>query len=221
MQKQAIIVAGGSGKRMGAEIPKQFIEIQGKPVLIHTLEQFHQFDATIKLIVVLPGTQHNYWQELLKKQGCSIPHVLVNGGQERFYSVLNALQVLEPGGVVAIHDGVRPLVSFDTLHRCFHAAEKHKAIIPAIPVTESVRWSDQEKNYSLDRSNLFLVQTPQVFDVSLIVKAYQQPFQKTFTDDASVVEALGETIHMVEGNPENIKITRPMDLLMAEALLKK
>ncbi len=219
MIKSAIIVAGGSGKRMGTEIPKQFLEIHGKPILLHTLEQFFNYDNQMKLILVLPEAQHSFWEELLVKHQPKIPYLLAKGGVERFNSVKNGLEFIDGEGLVAVHDGVRPLVTFETIHRCFSAAALYASAIPVIPVTESVRWSNKSQNHALNRSELFLVQTPQVFSVKLLKEAYKQPFDTTFTDDASVVEKLVQEIHLVEGNPENIKITRPMDLLMAKALL--
>jgi|SRR3989339_563119 2-C-methyl-D-erythritol 4-phosphate cytidylyltransferase len=219
IQKYTIIVAGGSGKRMGTELPKQFIEIHGKPILMHTLERFFEFDNLMKLIIVLPESQHFYWSGLIKKHQCTIPHQLTVGGVERFHSVKNGLQLVDGSGLVAIHDGVRPLVSLETIQHCFEAAALYASAIPVVPVTESVRWDDKTSNHAIDRGKLFLVQTPQVFSIKLLKEAYQQPFDATYTDDAGVAEKLGTEIHLVEGNPENIKITRPMDLLVAEALL--
>jgi 2-C-methyl-D-erythritol 4-phosphate cytidylyltransferase len=150
-----------------------------------------------------------------------VPHHLANGGSERFFSVLNGLQKLDSDGLVAIHDGVRPLVSLETIDRCFEAAAIYATAIPVVPVTESVRWNNKVTNKALDRRLLFFVQTPQVFSLSLLKESYNQSFDTTFTDDASVVEKMGHEVHLVEGNPENIKITRPMDLLVAEAIIQK
>lgn len=219
-QKYAIIVAGGSGKRMGTEIPKQFIDVQGLPILMHTINCFVNFDAELKIIVVLPESQHEYWAALLKKYKFNIDHKLAKGGAERFHSVLNGLQYISKNSLVAIHDGVRPLVSKETIKNCFEAAEKHGTSIPVIPATESIRKITEETNIALDRSKYFMVQTPQVFQADIILKAYEQRFSQTFTDDASVVEKAGYEIKTTEGNSENIKITRPMDLKIAEVLIQ-
>ncbi|MFA6404354.1 MAG: 2-C-methyl-D-erythritol 4-phosphate cytidylyltransferase [Salinivirgaceae bacterium] len=220
-QKFAIIVAGGSGKRMGGDVPKQYMRLAERPILMHTLEKFHTYDAKMTLILVLPEDQHPDWLRLIRQYAFTVPHHLANGGSERFYSVLNGLQKLDSDGLVAIHDGVRPLVSLETIDRCFEAAAIYATAIPVVPVTESVRWDNKITNKAMDRRLLFLVQTPQVFSVSLLKECYKQPFDTTFTDDASVVEKMGHEVHLVEGNPENIKITRPMDLLVAEALMNK
>jgi 2-C-methyl-D-erythritol 4-phosphate cytidylyltransferase len=218
-QKFAIIVAGGSGKRMGGDIPKQFMVLHQKPILMHTLEKFHAYDPHLQIILVLPDDQHAEWQVLIKQYSFALPHQLASGGTERYHSVLNGLQCLPADGLVAIHDGVRPLVSKDTIDRCFNAAAIYGAAIPVMPITESIRWSDKNSNKSLDRNHYFLVQTPQAFGIELLKKAYRQPFEKQFTDDASVVEKMGVEVHLVEGNFENIKITRPLDLKIAEVLM--
>ncbi len=219
-QKYAIIVAGGNGKRMECDLPKQFIEVGGLPILMHTIGQFFAFDANMAITVILPETQHKFWQELCSKHGFTIPHLVCAGGTERFFSVKNGLKILPDRGLVAVHDGVRPLVSIDTIKRCFQNAEETRAAIPVMPLSESLRKTSQDSNIAVDRSKYVLVQTPQVFSIELLKKAYQQTFDTNFTDDASVVEKLSHTIHLVEGNPENIKITRPLDLLIAEALIK-
>lgn len=218
-QKYAIIVAGGSGKRMGSELPKQFITVSAKPLLMHTLERFYAYDSTIKLIVVLPESQHAYWQKQCDAFNFTIQHQISKGGVERFYSVKNGLDLIVHDGFVAIHDGVRPLVSLETITRCFDKACESGAAIPVIPATESIRKVKGELNKAVNRNYYFMVQTPQVFSVSLLKKAYQQQYDCSFTDDASVVERLNHPISLVEGNAENIKITRPMDLIIAEALL--
>lgn len=220
-QKIAIIVAGGSGKRMGTEVPKQFLEVAGLPILMYAIQAFKNEDEQVRVVVVLPEHQHDYWNDLVQKFSFSVEHTLANGGSERFNSVQNALALVEGDGLVAIHDGVRPLVSLETIRRCFNEAEKHGAVIPVMPATESIRKKEDEINCAVNRANYFMVQTPQVFDIALLKKAYSQAKSNSFTDDASVVEGLGEKITMVEGNPENIKVTRPMDLLIADALLKQ
>ncbi len=220
MQKYALIVAGGSGLRMGSELPKQFIEVGGLPILMHTIRRFFAFDAEMAITVILPKTQHEFWQQLCSKHQFTIPHQVCAGGKERFFSVKNGLETLPDNGLVAVHDGVRPLVSIDTIKRCFQKAKKTQAAIPVIPLTESIRKTNGDASSAVDRSNYVLVQTPQVFSVELLKKAYRQNFDSNFTDDASVVEKLNHPIHLVDGNQENLKITRPMDLLIAEALIK-
>jgi 2-C-methyl-D-erythritol 4-phosphate cytidylyltransferase len=220
MNKIAIIVAGGKGERMNADVPKQFLEIQGKPILMHTLEAFMNFDASLQLILVLPAAQTDFWKTLCEAHDFNIPHQIVAGGQTRFHSVKNGLNAVNNSSLVAIHDGVRPLVSKDTIARCFDTAEKFGAAIPTMDSIESIRLVDANGSKSVDRNAYKMVQTPQVFDAELIKKAYEQEFSVLFTDDASVVEAMGVTVHLVEGNRENIKITTEFDLIIAERLLE-
>jgi len=220
MNKTAIIVAGGKGERMNADIPKQFLEIKGKPILIHTLEAFMNFDASLQLILVLPAAQFEFWKTLCKKHALNIPHQIVAGGQTRFQSVKNGLDAVKVPAIVAIHDGVRPLVSKETISRCFDAAAKFGAAIPTMDSIESIRFVDASGSKSVDRNAYKMVQTPQVFDAELLKKAYEQEFSVLFTDDASVVEAMGATVHLVDGNRENIKITTEFDLIVAERLLE-
>jgi len=224
MLKYAIIVAGGKGERMGAKIPKQFLELADKPILMHTLEKFKKADPTIEIILALPENQIDYWEELFHKyQLPKIRHQIVKGGQTRFHSVQNALKLVKEGSVVAIHDGVRPLVSVGTINNCFAAAEKNGNAIPVVDVVDSLRhYSTHGKtNEAVSRSCYKIVQTPQCFTAELILKAYQQEFDELFTDDATVVEKLGETIHLVAGNRDNIKITTKEDLLIAETFIKR
>ena len=220
MNKTAIIVAGGKGERMNADIPKQFLQIKGKPILIHTLEAFMNFDASLQLILVLPAAQFELWETLCKKHALNIPHQIVAGGQSRFQSVKNGLDAVKVPAIVAIHDGVRPLVSKETISRCFDAAAKFGAAIPTMDSIESIRFVDASGSKSVDRNAYKMVQTPQVFDAELLKKAYEQEFSVLFTDDASVVEAMGATVHLVDGNRENIKITTEFDLIVAERLLE-
>ena len=219
MKKFVIIVAGGSGSRMGSEIPKQFLELCGKPVLMHTIEVFLDFDPESEIIVVLPEDQQLFWKGLCLKHSFSLQHQVVAGGKIRFHSVLNGLSQIKDEGIVFIHDGVRPLVSRETLDRCLETAQKYGNAIPVLPVTESLRKQEGSQNISVDRSQYFSVQTPQTFRTGQILEAYKQDFDPTFTDDASVAEKAGFSIFMVEGNPENIKITTPIDLIIAETLL--
>ena len=218
-QKIALIVAGGKGERMNANIPKQFLEIQGKPILMHTLEAFYRFDVTIQLILVLPSVQIEFWDGLCKKHAFTLPHQIIEGGNARFYSVKNGLDIITKPSLVAVHDGVRPLVSLETIARCFEAAEKFDAAIPVVDLVDSIRHITKTGSQSVDRNLYKLVQTPQIFDSKLLKEAYEQDFSPLFTDDASVIEALGKPIHLVEGNRENIKITTEFDLRIAETLL--
>ena len=217
--KIAIIVAGGKGERMQMDIPKQFIEIHGKPILMHTLEVFHRYDALVQLILVLPSVQIESWKELCEKHNFALPHQIVPGGQTRFQSVKNGLNAVKDPALVAVHDGVRPLVSVATITRCFDEAEKHGAAIPVIDLVDSIRKISDNESQSVDRSTFKLVQTPQIFNSEILKKAYEQDFSKLFTDDASVVEGIGVKIHLVDGNWENFKITTGFNLRMAESLL--
>lgn len=218
--QSVIIVAGGKGTRMKSDLPKQFLELCKKPVLMHTLEAFHRYDESIQIVLVLPRDQIEYWESLCGHFQFIIPHTTTHGGVTRFDSVKNGLELIENEGVTAVHDGVRPLVSQDTLLRCFEAAAKSGAVIPVTDVIESVRQIQENgSSLSVDRSLYRLVQTPQVFSTRLLKEAYEQKFNPLFTDDASVVEALGHSIQLVDGNRENIKITTPMDILIAETLI--
>jgi len=220
MEKFALIVAGGTGSRMRAEIPKQFLQLAGRPVLMRTMERFAAFDPFLKMILVLPSGQFLCWKELCDRYDFSLTHTLVEGGASRFQSVRNGLAGLPDEGLVFIHDGVRPLVSLQTIANCERIATERGNALPVMPVTESLRRIDGDQNEHVERSHFRLVQTPQTFYLNLIKRAYLQPESINFTDDASVCEALGERINLVPGNPENIKITRPLDLDMAEFLFR-
>ncbi|MDR3326652.1 MAG: 2-C-methyl-D-erythritol 4-phosphate cytidylyltransferase [Prevotellaceae bacterium] len=220
MKLFALIVAAGKGVRMGTgDIPKQFLLLKNKPVLMHTIEKFHSFNPKINIILVLTTSYISFWENLCRKYNFDVPHTIVEGGAERFFSVKNGLNKVPDNAIVAIHDGVRPLVSFDTLQRCFSIAEKYGNAVPAIKCNDSVREILEEDNKIFDRNKIRLVQTPQTFDSELVKAAYSQPFSETFTDDASVLEAYGKKIVLVEGNSENIKITTKADLKMAEAII--
>jgi 2-C-methyl-D-erythritol 4-phosphate cytidylyltransferase len=219
MKLYALIVAAGSGKRMGAEIPKQYLEIAGKPVLMHTLERFKAFDDSIEIITVLPENQLRFWADLQKKYSFNIPHTLVKGGRARFFSVRNGLKFIDVPGLVAIHDGVRPFVSFETIKRCFETAEKLGNAIPVIPPSDTLRMISDKGSKPINRLLVRQVQTPQVFRADRIKKAYLQEYRPEFTDDATVLENTGVKINLVEGNRENIKITTPEDLVISSALL--
>lgn len=217
--KYALIVAGGKGLRMGTDLPKQFLPIGGKPVLMHTLEAFYRYSSKIQLILVLPHSQQDYWRELCAKYDFTLPHRVADGGETRFHSVKNGLAVIQEDGLVAVHDGVRPFVSQDVIARCYELAETGKAVVPVVGVVETVRQINENGSVTVDRERYKLVQTPQTFDVGLLKKAYEQSYTSAFTDDASVVEALGVSVCLTEGNRENVKITTPFDLKLAEFLL--
>ncbi|MDR1382004.1 MAG: 2-C-methyl-D-erythritol 4-phosphate cytidylyltransferase [Tannerella sp.] len=220
MKRTVIIVAGGRGVRMGGSLPKQFIPLHGKPVLMHTLEVFHQWDASAGLLVVIPREHAPYWAMLCRELRCDIPHRVVYGGDTRFQSVKNGLEQTEAAdGIIAVHDGVRPLVARDVISSCFAAADAFGAAIPVVPVIESVREMNESGSRPFDRNRLCLVQTPQVFRAEWLHRAYGRPCDGRFTDDASLVEAAGHAIRLVDGNRENIKITTPMDIKCAEFLL--
>lgn len=218
MKKYIIIVAGGKGLRMGGDIPKQFLPVCGKPVLMRTLEAFHAYDASMRLILVLPVSQQAYWKQLCEEYQFDLVHEIANGGETRFHSVKNGLALVKEDGLVGVHDGVRPFVSQEVISRCYEEAVSLKAVIPVIGVVETVRHLTEEGSETVPRDQYKLVQTPQVFDVALLRRAYQQEYTDLFTDDASVVEALGEKVYLVEGNRENIKLTTPFDLKLAELL---
>ena len=223
MDKYVIIVAGGKGERMGGPTPKQFLELAGKPILMHTLEKFKKSDPTIKIILALPENQIDFWEELFHKyQLPKVPHHIVKGGETRFHSVQNALRMVKENSIVAIHDGVRPLVSSRTIEICFTEAVIKGNAVPVVDVVESIRHviKQDNTNKAVPRSCYKLVQTPQCFTSEIILDAYKQEFDNSFTDDASVVEKMGEIINLVQGNRENIKITTAEDLLVAEAFIK-
>jgi 2-C-methyl-D-erythritol 4-phosphate cytidylyltransferase len=216
-----IIVAGGKGLRMGSDIPKQFLPIGGKPVLMRTLERFREYSPTLQIILVLPQAQQEYWNQLCKDYDFKVEYVLADGGETRFHSVQNGLAKIpdDSEGVVGIHDGVRPFPSIDVIRNCYETARTAKAVIPVISVVETVRHLQGDTSVTVPRSDYRLVQTPQTFDIQLLKAANKQPYNDGFTDDASVVEAFGFNITLVEGNRENIKITTPYDLKIAEVLI--
>ena len=264
MTDYVIIVAGGKGLRMGSDIPKQFLPIGGRPILMWTLEQFHQYSPSLKIILVLPKVQQEYWKELCQKHNFTTNYMLADGGETRFHSVQNGLALIpdDAEGVVGVHDGVRPFPSIEVIRNCYEAARKHKAVIPVIPVVETLRhiiaaddngpartdsistYKDdiyesplssaaknntdksavvrgKNKSVTVPRNEYRLVQTPQCFDIQLLKAANRQPYNDGFTDDASVVEAFGLNITLVDGNRENIKITNPYDMLVAEVILQR
>jgi 2-C-methyl-D-erythritol 4-phosphate cytidylyltransferase len=219
LKKYAIIVAGGSGTRMGTDIPKQFLEIKGKPVLMHSMNRFFNFDSNINIIVVLPKHQIEYWQKLCIAHSFIVPHQIVKGGTERFYSVKNGLDMVDQNSLVAIHDAVRPLVSKQTINDAFESALQCGSGIPAVAMNESIRQFNGENNFAVNRSNYKIIQTPQCFASSAILRAFNQGYKAEFTDDATVLEAAGNKVYLTKGNIENIKITTPHDLIIAASLL--
>lgn len=223
MKTVAIIVAGGSGTRFGAELPKQFLELGGKPILMRSIEAFaNSGNCPVDVIVTLPSDQMDLWQRLCDRYGFDVPHRVVPGGETRWHSVKHALDSMgdvNEVDIIAVHDGVRPMVTADVICRTIAAARRDGAAIPVVALNDSVRQVVGEASHALDRSTLRAVQTPQVFDARLLLDAYSLPYQPIFTDDASVVEQLGHPITLVEGDPHNLKITRPMDLALAEYLL--
>ncbi|MDR1592855.1 MAG: 2-C-methyl-D-erythritol 4-phosphate cytidylyltransferase [Prevotellaceae bacterium] len=220
--KTVIIVAGGRGKRMGNRIPKQFLRLCDTPVLLLTMLRFYDYDNNIKIILTLPKDEITTW-ETIKSQLHNVPsHTIVEGGDERFFSVKNSLAYVEKGGIVAVHDGVRPFVSTETISRCFDRAQQCGAAIPVIAMTESIRYfEDEDKSVSVNRAKYKIVQTPQVFNSDILIHAYAQPYSQDFTDDASVVEKFGYPISPVEGNIENIKLTTPLDMEIAKIIGKR
>lgn len=223
-----IMVAGGKGLRMGSDIPKQFLPIGGKPVLMRTIERFREYSEDLQIILVLPKAQQDYWKKLCKEYHFEVEYLLANGGETRFHSVQNGLALIpdDAEGVVGVHDGVRPFPSVEVIRNCYETARTVKAVIPVIPVVETVRHLTkcqtlcEADSVTVPRDEYRLVQTPQVFDIQLLKAANRQPYNDSFTDDASVVESYGHRITLVEGNRENIKITTPYDLKIAEILIE-
>jgi 2-C-methyl-D-erythritol 4-phosphate cytidylyltransferase len=219
---------------MGAALPKQFLLLKGKPLLMWTIEAFHRFDAAMQLIVVLPQDHHATWQDLCSEHQFTIPHTLVGGGAERFHSTLEGLRAVTHEGLVGVHDGVRPLVSTELIARCFAAADEHGAAIPVVAISSSMRQVSEidapssrlspstplRESRAVDRSRLRAVQTPQCFKVPLLRRAFELPYDPAFTDEATLVERLGVEVQLVDGEEQNIKVTTPFDLLVAEVVLK-
>lgn len=218
MSDYVIIVAGGKGLRMGSDVPKQFLPVGGLPVLMRTLRRFREYAADLQIILVLPEAQQDYWHQLCREYSFDVGYLLANGGETRFHSVQNGLALIpdDAQGVVGVHDGVRPFPSVDVIRRCYETARQTGAAIPVIPVVETLRHVSEGTK---PRADFRLVQTPQVFSIQLLKAANQQPYRDDFTDDASVVESYGHDITLVEGNRENIKITTPYDLRVAEILI--
>ncbi|MGC9151239.1 MAG: 2-C-methyl-D-erythritol 4-phosphate cytidylyltransferase [Microbacter sp.] len=220
MRRFAVIVAGGKGIRMNSPIPKQFIELRGKPVLMRSIEAFADFDRDIALFVVIPADHFNTWYDLCDQHHFNVPHHLVEGGNTRFESVSHALDLIHQEGVVAVHDGVRPLVSRALIQRCYETAEKMGSAIPTRPIVESLRQrTPHGKTMGVDRADYFIVQTPQVFNSIILKAAYRQQEPVNYSDDASLIDHFGIAVNLVEGERRNIKITDPIDLKVAEWVL--
>jgi 2-C-methyl-D-erythritol 4-phosphate cytidylyltransferase len=221
MTRYAIIVAGGTGQRFGSQLPKQFILLKGLPILMHTIKAFYAFDSDISFIVTLPPDFIDLWKSLCEQYKFKVTHTIVSGGETRFHSVKNGLDSIENDGLVAIHDAVRPLVSRDTIERCYATAKLKGNAIPVISLNDSIRELQGDNSIQVNRDTYVMVQTPQVFEIGSIKTAYRQGYSPEFTDDATVLEKTGKRIILVEGNKENIKITNQSDLLIAEALLRR
>jgi 2-C-methyl-D-erythritol 4-phosphate cytidylyltransferase len=219
MINKLIIVAGGSGNRMNNSLPKQFIKINNKEIILHTIERFKEFDPSISIIIAVHKNHLATLQKLIDVNKLNNIQIC-EGGESRFQSVKNALtQLSDNEGFVGIHDAARPLVSITTNKNCFHSATIHSCAIPAINVEQSIRFVDNENSKAVNRNHYNIIQTPQCFSISKIKKAFEVNYSESFTDDATVFEAAGEKIFLVEGNPENIKITHPLDLIIAKSLL--
>ncbi len=219
MNRSTIIVAGGSGKRLGGPVPKQFQTVKGRPLLMWTIEAFHRYAPAMRLIVVLPREHFDIWKALCMGHRFFIQHEVVAGGEQRWHSVKAGLEKVEGDGLVAVHDGVRPLVSVELIARCFDAADTSAAAIPVVPVVPSIRETTAEGSRALDRSKLLAVQTPQCFHADLLRKAFGQPYDPAFTDEATLVERLGVRVALVEGEENNIKVTTAMDMRLVELVL--
>ncbi len=218
MEKTIIIVAGGQGMRFNAEKPKQFLYIRDRPISMHTIDLFHRYDTKMQIILGLAEHYFSYWESICEQFHFEVPHALSPGGDTRYHTVKNALSKVKGGNMVGIHDAVRPLVYKQTIDRCYEEAEKCGAAIPCIGVHNTIREITEDGSRWVDRRKLRAVQTPQVFQYDILMKAYEQEYSESFTDDASVVESVGYRVKLVEGNPENIKITTPEDLVFAEAV---
>ncbi|HEY6162490.1 MAG TPA: 2-C-methyl-D-erythritol 4-phosphate cytidylyltransferase [Bacteroidia bacterium] len=220
LRKYAIIVAGGSGTRMLSPVPKQFLKLNGLPVLMHTIRKFDDLRLGIEIILVLPKANIVEWQDLCREFNFTVPLCIAEGGETRFHSVKNGLALIKEEGIVAVHDAVRPLVSPKTILAAFRDAEMYGNAVPAIPLNDSIRQIESSKSIAVDRARYCVIQTPQCFTTEILRKAYLKEYKFSFTDDATVVESIGEKIHLIDGSSDNIKITTPQDLVVAEALLK-
>lgn len=221
MKTTAIIVAGGSGTRMGSIMPKQFLLLQGKPVLYYTLQSFFSGLEDISIVLVLPKAHWDLGKELVDTYFPEKSIQLVEGGESRFESVRNGLGVIEHEGIVLVHDGVRCLLSTGLIRRCWQHAIHVGSAIPAVTATDSIRWVSETEHKVMNRDEIRLIQTPQTFQVPLLKEAFAKAGHTQFTDEATVLEAMGIPVSLVEGEYENIKITRPTDLILADAILQQ
>jgi len=222
MSDYLIIVAGGTGDRMGAAMPKQFLELAGKPVMMHTIDLFRLWNDKLHIVLVLHPAFIDYWKELCTHHNFSTPTQIIPGGNTRFHSVKNGLDSIPDtdNSVIGIHDAVRPLVAESTIDYCYRIAREKGTAIPVVELVDSLRVVLEDDSHVVDRTRYRAVQTPQCFEGKLIKEAYRQNFRETFTDDASVVESTGLALNLVNGNRENIKLTTPSDMLIADALLR-
>jgi 2-C-methyl-D-erythritol 4-phosphate cytidylyltransferase len=221
MKKTAIIVAGGTGQRMGASVPKQFLSIEGKSILLHTVGQFVSAFADINFVIVLPADYIQEGQNLIATSGFTQHVQFTSGGETRFQSVKNGLAKVDPDAIVFVHDAVRCLLTPALIQSCYHQAVEKGSAIPAVSSTDTIRIKDGEKHHVVDRANVMMIQTPQTFNAALLIKAFEQAYQPAFTDEANVLEASGTEVYLIDGEYENIKITRPLDLAIANYILAK
>ena len=221
MKKTAIIVAGGTGQRMGTALPKQFLAIEGKSILLHTIDQFVSAFSDINFVIVLPADYIHEGENLIAASGLSQSFQFVAGGDTRFQSVKNGLAQADPASIVFVHDAVRCLLTPDLIQRCYQQAVEKGSAIPAVSSTDTVRITEGTKHHVVDRANVMMIQTPQTFNAAILKKAFEQAYQPSFTDEANVLEASGKEVYLIEGEHENIKITRPLDLAIAEYILAK
>jgi len=221
MKKTAIIVAGGTGQRMGTALPKQFLAIEGKSILLHTIDQFISAFSDINFVIVLPADYIHEGENLIAASGLSQSFQFVAGGDTRFQSVKNGLAQADPASIVFVHDAVRCLLTPDLIQRCYQQAVEKGSAIPAVSSTDTVRITEGTKHHVVDRANVMMIQTPQTFNAAILKKAFEQVYQPSFTDEANVLEASGKEVYLIEGEHENIKITRPLDLAIAEYILAK
>jgi 2-C-methyl-D-erythritol 4-phosphate cytidylyltransferase len=221
MKKTAIIVAGGTGQRMGTALPKQFLAIEGKSILLHTIDQFVSAFSDINFVIVLPADYIHEGENLIVASGLSQSFQFVAGGDTRFQSVKNGLAHADLASIVFVHDAVRCLLTPDLIQRCYQQAVEKGSAIPAVSSTDTVRIIEGTKHHVVDRANVMMIQTPQTFNAAILKKAFEQAYQPSFTDEANVLEASGKEVYLIEGEHENIKITRPLDLAIAEYILAK
>ena len=221
MKKTAIIVAGGTGQRMGTTLPKQFLAIEGKSILLHTVDQFVSAFSDINFVIVLPADYIHEGENIIASSGLSQSFLFVAGGDTRFQSVKNGLAQADPASIVFVHDAVRCLLTPDLIQRCYQQAVEKGSAIPAVSSTDTVRIIEGTKHHVVDRANVMMIQTPQTFNAAILKKAFEQVYQPSFTDEANVLEASGKEVYLIEGEHENIKITRPLDLAIAEYILAK